>query len=122
MPTIPRAVEWVKERIPDLDIRISQFEAEPFELDDELISAFNEELTRLCGELAAALQAHDTEEIHGAAHSLKGMCASIGLPELSVLAQEIEFTLRDGAMERCGTLANDLISWAQDFTARHNAC
>ncbi len=117
MPTIPRAIEWAKKRIPDLDARISQFETEPFELDDELIDAFCEELTRLGGDLQTALQEGDDEKIHRSAHSLKGMCSSIGLPELAVVAQEIEFTLRDGEMDRCATLASDLIGWAQDFIA-----
>jgi HPt (histidine-containing phosphotransfer) domain-containing protein len=120
VPAIPRTIDWVRERIPDLDARISQFETEPFELDDELIDAFCEELARLCGDLQTALQGEDAGKIQRAAHSLKGMCSSIGLPELAVLAQEIEFTLRDGETERCATLANDFIHWTRDFTGRHS--
>lgn len=120
MPAISRAIDWVRKRVPDLDARISHFETDPFEPDDELIDAFCEELTRLCGDLRAGLQEDDAGKTRYTAHSLKGMCGSIGLPELAVLAQEIEFTLRDGEMERCTVLVNELTGWAQDFTGRHS--
>ena len=114
---IARAIETVRKLIPDLDGRISQFEVETFEMDAELIAAFCEELERMSGELQAGLDSPDNEMIRVAAHSIKGMGGTMGLPEISVLAQEIELALRGGQMERCTELCTALISWARDFVA-----
>ncbi|MCC7300474.1 MAG: Hpt domain-containing protein [Verrucomicrobia bacterium] len=114
---IARAVETVRKLVPDLDGRISQFEVETFEMDDELVSAFCEELERMSGELQSGLDGSDNELIRVAAHSIKGMGGTMGLPEISVLAQEIELTLRGGQLDRCKELCTALIKWARDFVA-----
>jgi len=117
MTVLPRAIEMVREWVPDLEERIHQFEIEPFELDEELVDAFHEELERLGGDLQAGLDAADCEQIRLAAHSIKGMCGAMGLPEISVLAQEIEITLREGNLDRSAQLSTALIFWARDFIA-----
>jgi len=114
---IARAVEMVRELIPDLEDRMAQFEVEAFDIDDELMEAFREELERLGGDLQAGLTASDDEQVRAAAHSIKGMCGTMGLPEISVLAREIEMTLRAGERERCTLLCDALITWARDFIA-----
>jgi len=117
MTAIPRAIETVRNLVPDLDGRISQFEVETFEMDGELIEAFCEELDRVGGDLQSGLDESDNEKIRVAAHSIKGMGGTMGLPEISVLAQEIELTLRGGDQERCTILCKSLIQWAKDFSA-----
>ncbi len=117
MTTLPRVIEVVREWVPDLEGRISQFEVEPFELDDELVDAFHEELDRLTGDLQAGLDGSDNEKVRLAVHSIKGMSGTMGLPEISVLAQEIEITLRADELERARQLSNALIAWARDFIA-----
>ena len=115
MTTLPRMIEMVREWVPDLEGRISQFEIEPFELDGEIMDAFREELDRLTGDLQVGLDALDKEKIRMAAHSIKGMSGTMGLPEISVLSQEIEITLRADKLERCAQLSNALIAWACNF-------
>lgn len=117
MTTRARAIEMVREWIPDLEGRMGQFETEPFELDDEIMDAFHEELERLSGDLQAGLDAGDDEPHRLATHSIKGMAGAMGLPEISVLAQEIEITLRAGERERCTQLSHALIAWARDLLA-----
>jgi HPt (histidine-containing phosphotransfer) domain-containing protein len=112
---ISRAIETVRKLIPDLDGRISQFEVETFEMDDELVAAFCEELDRMSGELQTGLDTSDHELLRVAAHSIKGMGGTMGLPEISVLSQEIELTLRNGEMDRCKELCTALIKWSRDF-------
>jgi len=114
---IARAIEMVRGLVSDLDGRISQFEVETFEMDDELISAFCEELERMSADLQTGLDTPDNEMIRVAAHSIKGMGGTMGLPEISVLAQEIELTLRGGQIERCTALCKALIKWAHEFIA-----
>jgi HPt (histidine-containing phosphotransfer) domain-containing protein len=113
--SITRAIETVRALVPDLDGRISQFEVETFDMDAELIAAFCEELERMSGELQTGLDTGNHEIIRVAAHSIKGMGGTMGLPEISVLAQEIELTLRGGQTDRCAALCNGLIRWARDF-------
>lgn len=114
---IARAIETVRRLVPDLDGRISQFEVETFEMDDELITAFCEELERMSTDLQTGLDTADNEIIRVAAHSIKGMGGTMGLPEISVLAQEIELTLRNGQMDRCTALCMAIITWAREFVA-----
>lgn len=116
---ISRAMELVRKLVPDLDGRIGQFEVETFEMDDELIAAFCEELKRMTDDMQTGLSTSDFEMVRIAAHSIKGMGGTMGLPEISVLAQEIELRLRAGQTERCAALCTELIRWAQDFIAGH---
>jgi len=112
---IARAIEMVRGLVRDLDGRISQFEVETFEMDDELIGAFCEELERMSGDLQTGLDTSNNEMIRVAAHSIKGMGGTMGLPEISVLAQEIELALRGGQTERCTALCAALIKWSREF-------
>lgn len=116
---LERAVETVRKLVPDLDGRISQFEVETFEMDNELITAFCEELERMANELQTGLDTPDNEMIRVAAHSIKGMGGTMGLPEISVLAQEVELTLRAGNTARCNELCKALIDWSRGFIANN---
>jgi len=115
MTAIPRALEMVTKLVPDLPNRIGRFEVETFELDEELMEAFREELDRLTSEIRTARQGDDPEILRKAVHSMKGMCGAIGLPEISVLAQEIEFMIRAENMERADELIAPLLDWATGF-------
>ncbi|MCF7848434.1 MAG: Hpt domain-containing protein [Kiritimatiellales bacterium] len=115
MTDFPMNAAWVKDLVPDLASRVEQFTVDTDELDDELIEVFSDEIVRLTEELKQGLAEADGERIHMSAHSIKGMGGTMGLPEISVLAQEIELMAKGGRMERCGELSNALISWAQVF-------
>ena len=117
MMEMPRALELVCELVPDLDEKIGQFEVGEIEIDDELLEAFHEELDRLSGDLQVGIETSDDEQIRMAAHSIKGMGGTMGLPEISVLAREIEMAVRGGERGRAKTLGTSLIAWARDFIA-----
>ncbi len=121
MKTLQRVMEMVRKSIPDLDERICQFEVEPFEMDDELIAAFCEELDRFTADLRSGLDAANNETARIAVHSIKGMGGTMGLPEISVLAQEIEMTIRADDLKRAHQLSDILIAWARDFSANARA-
>ncbi len=116
---IERAIEMVRKLVPDLDGRIGRFEVEDFEMDDELLAAFCEELDRLSTDLRSGLDTSNKKKTHVAAHSIKGMGGTMGLPEISVLAQEVELTHEAGQKERCEFLSRELIRWARDFIAKN---
>lgn len=115
MAGVERAVEVVRELVPDLDGRISQFEVETFEMDAELIDAFCEELERVGGDLKAGLDEGDLDRARVAAHSIKGMGGTMGLPEISVLAQEIELTIKADELPRAQQLGQALFDWSKTF-------
>ena len=117
---ISRAKEMVRALVPDMDARLQQFEVETFEMDQELIAAFCEELERMTTDLQSGLDAENNDLIRVAAHSIKGMGGTMGLPEISVLAQEIEVTLRAGRMDLCAPLCVALRGWAQEFIAANS--
>ncbi len=108
----------VRELVPDLDERISRFEVEAFDADDELMEVFHEELDRLGNDLRAGIDQGDLDAVREAAHAMKGMAGTMGLPEISVLSHEIELMVRQNEMERCNRLCDALIQWAADCTGK----
>ncbi|AKJ64498.1 Hpt domain-containing protein [Kiritimatiella glycovorans] len=110
--------EWIAEYIPDLEQRMNAFAVEAMEMDEELKEAFCSELALQSGELEAGLRDNDHERIRRAAHSIKGMGGTIGLPEISVLAEEIGSCVKEGREERCAELARAFIQWSRNYTGQ----
>ncbi|MEI6891093.1 MAG: Hpt domain-containing protein [Pontiella sp.] len=106
---------WVGELIPELDARKTQFVVNTEEVDDELIEVFLEELVRLTGELMQGRDENDMELMRMAAHSIKGMGGTIGLPEISVLGLEIENLVKDGQLANSSLLIDGLENWMKSF-------
>jgi len=115
MAEVSGDVEWVAELIPDLEGRLEQFVVDTEEVDDELIEVFIEELRKLSGELCEGFDQNDNEMIRMAAHSIKGMGGTIGLPEISVLGLEIENKAKEGAMPEAQPLVDALAQWLTTF-------
>lgn len=111
MVEIPGNVEWVAELIPDLEIRKESFVVATDEVDDELVEIFIEELRRLTSELQAGLEQNDLEMVRTAAHSIKGMGGTIGLPEISVLALEVEIRAKEDRLSDSKPLVDALAHW-----------
>jgi HPt (histidine-containing phosphotransfer) domain-containing protein len=108
-------IGWVAELIPDLSGRLEPFTVDTDEVDDELIEVFIDELKRLTDELQQGLQQNDQEMIRMAAHSIKGMGGTIGLPELSVLGLEIENMAKEDRFPDTAPLVHALAEWMATF-------
>jgi HPt (histidine-containing phosphotransfer) domain-containing protein len=115
MVNIPGNVEWVAGLIPDLEARLDQFVVSTEELDDELVEVFYEEIKRLTGELQEGLAQNDDDTVRTAAHSIKGMGGTIGLPEISVLGLEIENRAKDDRFADIKPLVDALADWLTAF-------
>lgn len=113
MVNIPGNTEWVAELIPGLEARKSPFVVDTDEVDDELVEIFIEELRRLSGELGQGLATHDPDRIRMAAHSIKGMGGTIGLPEISVLGLEVENTAKEDRLADAEPLVQGLTVWME---------
>lgn len=115
---ILRAMNIVRKVVPDLEKRIGQFDVESFEVDEGLVSLFCDELEELVREMQQGVETSDDEKTRFAAHSIKGMAGLMGVPEISVLAHEIEMTIQGGQKERCRILVSALVSWSRPFIIR----
>ena len=116
---IPGNTEWIGELIPDLAARLDPFIVNTDELDDELIEVFIEEIERLTGELQAGLAQSDGEMLRMAAHSIKGMGGTMGLPEISVLGLEIENRTKAGRWAETRPLIDGLARWMETLRQEH---
>jgi HPt (histidine-containing phosphotransfer) domain-containing protein len=81
------------------------------EVDDELVGIFIEEILRLTAELQNGLAQDNAEMIRGAAHSIKGMGGTLGLPEISVLALEIENKAKEELLDEARPMVDALAEW-----------
>ncbi len=115
MVKIPGNVEWVADLIPGLEGQLAPFIVATDEVDDELVEVFIEELIRLSGELQEGLQGSDAEMVRAAAHSIKGMGGTIGLPEISVLGLTIENAAKQDRMEDARPLVDALANWVSSL-------
>lgn len=111
MVNIPGHTEWVAELIPDLAARLDPFIVDTDELDDELVEVFVDEIQRLTGELQEGLVQNDAEVLRMAAHSIKGMGGTMGLPEISVLGLEIENRAKEDRLAETQPLIDGLALW-----------
>ena len=111
MANIPGNVEWVAELIPGLEAQLGQFVVATDEVDDELIEVFIEELDRLTKELQQGLNQLNIEMVRMAAHSIKGMGGTIGLPEISVVGLTIENAAKENDLPRTIPLVDALGNW-----------
>jgi HPt (histidine-containing phosphotransfer) domain-containing protein len=111
--SIPNAEDWVRGLVPDLDRRMDAFQVDCAEVDDELIEAFKEELATQSALLRQGLDSGDLETVQRAAHSVKGMGGTIGLPEISVLAHEVELRAKSGDQAGCAKLVEAFIDWTK---------
>jgi len=115
MINISEYTEWVAELIPDLTERLAPFVVEPEELDEELLEVFLTEIRRLVDVMQTGLVQGDGDLICSAAHSLKGMGGTIGLPEISVLGLELEARVKDNRLAETAPLIEGLKNWLTTF-------
>lgn len=104
-------VEWVADLVPDLATRVEQFDVATDELDDELIEVFIDEIQRLADDLTDGLARNHGETVRASAHSIKGMGGTMGLPEISVLGQEIELMAKENRLASAKPLVDALSNW-----------
>ena len=111
MAKIPGNIDWVADLIPELEAQRGQFVVATDEVDDELIVVFIEELERLTRELREGMEGLDPEMVRMAAHSIKGMGGTIGLPEISVLGLAIENTAKENRLPDAVPMVDGLANW-----------
>ncbi|MFC1467857.1 Hpt domain-containing protein [Verrucomicrobiota bacterium] len=116
MISFQEVAEWAKSLVPDLDARVEVFRVDTEFMDDELIEVFKEEIAKQSALMKAGAGNDNLEDIRSAAHSIKGMGGTIGLPEISVLAHEIELLAKKNDISACKALVAEFVVWATDFS------
>lgn len=111
MANVPGNVDWVAKLIPNVADQLDPYVVATDEVDDELVGVFIDEIRRLTAELQKGVRTADTEMIRMAAHSIKGMGGTIGLPEISVLGLEIEKRAKANRPQEAGPLVDALAEW-----------
>jgi len=111
MTDFPGNTEWVTELIPDVEAKSTPFIVDTNEVDDELVEVFVDEIRRLTGELQDGFAQGDDEAIRAAAHSIKGMGGTVGLPEISVVGLEIENLAKEDRLADTEKLIEALAGW-----------
>ncbi|MEN7973432.1 MAG: Hpt domain-containing protein [Verrucomicrobiota bacterium] len=113
MADFPGNIDWVAELIPNLAVKVEPFCVDTEEVDDELIEVFIDEIRRLSGELQDGVDQNDGEMVRIAAHSIKGMGGTMGLPEISVLGLEIENLAKMDQLNNTRPMIDALVRWME---------
>ena len=116
MTSFPGNIDWVAELIPDVQEKVAPFTVDTDEVDEELIDVFVDELRRLISELQEGLSQDDGDAVRMAAHSIKGMGGTVGLPEISVLALEIEIMAKDDRIADAKPYVDALALWIENLS------
>jgi len=106
--------------IPNLTERLPLFTVTEVPSDPELIALFLEQLEHNLRDLRSALEPMDPKTLRRVAHLLKGVGGTLGSPEVSVLAEELEHAVAEGNQNRCQILVDGLARWEAAYRATHN--
>lgn len=91
--------------------------AEDAELLQELVEIFKESFRSDCTLIQAGIAGQDVQKICGAAHSIKGASASLGIDGITAIAREIETDARAGNTEVARQRIAELIEMMKELNA-----
>lgn len=97
--------------IPELVVRRRGHVVDTSEVDDELMAVFRDHISHVCLALVPAVAGRSEQDIRREAHSLLGMGGTIGVPTLSVVAEELSTAAKQGDFTRCSELVEGLGNW-----------
>ncbi len=82
--------------------------ADDEELLEELIDIFKESCASDLNLIKDGIQRGDTQQVYGAAHSIKGAAASLGIDGIKEIALHIETDSREGSLQAAKQEVQDL--------------
>ncbi len=98
--------------IGDLARRSRSYAVDTSEVDEELFALFMDQIRAVTITLRKAVAGGDETELRRGAHSLLGMGGTVGVPSLSVVAEEVSAGAKFRDYERCSRLVGGLEAWA----------
>ncbi len=109
-------IEDFLDLIPDINERAVSFQVSDEFTDAAILAAFEKQMTLVVMALKTALETNDIADIRRQAHSLQGMGGAAGMPEISVVGEELSRAAQKGDFARCTALSQRLAAW----TASHS--
>jgi histidine phosphotransfer protein HptB len=83
--------------------------AEDAELLQELVEIFKDSFKSDCALIQAGIASGDSQKVSGAAHSIKGASASLGIDGITLIAKEIETDARAGSLLAAQAQVGELV-------------
>jgi sigma-B regulation protein RsbU (phosphoserine phosphatase) len=112
-----RKTDYFLDLIPDMVVRAETFRTSWDIADDEILLVFAEQMRLIIRALHGAVEDNDADRIRRQAHSLQGMGGTAGVPEISVVGEELSQLAKQGDFERCRHLTAQLERWQSDWDA-----
>ncbi|MDD2237228.1 MAG: Hpt domain-containing protein [Kiritimatiellae bacterium] len=94
--------------VVDLADRLERYTVDTSEVDEELMAVFILQMQMDIDALNEAVECGDLAKVSAHAHSIKGMGGTAAMPELSVLAEDLEKAAGAGNSVRVSFLKNTL--------------
>jgi CheY-like chemotaxis protein/anti-sigma regulatory factor (Ser/Thr protein kinase) len=107
--------------IPDMVLRAEPFRTSCDIMDEEILRVFAEQMRLIIRALYGAVEDNDADRIRRQAHSLQGMGGTAGVPEISVVGEELSQLAKQGHFEQCRHLITRLDRWQGDWDATSSA-
>lgn len=103
------------EIIPELAARAKTFRTSSKNVNANILRVFAEQMRLTIRALKEAIEAGHEDDIRRQAHSLQGMGGTVGVPEISVVGEELSLLAKRGELDRCRELAIRLDRWQTDW-------
>lgn len=110
-----RAQRIFEELIPGLTDRCRKFRVDTSEIDEEMLLLFREHISALVASIVSAAGRESAPDVRRDAHSLLGMGGTIGVPSLSVVAEDLSSCAKQGDYRGCLELVEGLQKWERDW-------
>ncbi len=111
-PVVESASAVFLELIPDIVDRAEAFRVSSEFVDEAVREAFERQMALTLTELQIASAAVDEAGVRRQAHSLQGMGGAAGVPEISVVGEELSRAAREKDFARCVALVKRLADWS----------
>ncbi len=116
-PSGALAEKWFSPIISDLEDRSRQFQTDLDMVDEELMELFAQEIRRAASGLEESTREQDENGIREHAHTLQGMGGTAGVPEISVVGEQLSEMAKKGDYVSCNRLVLALRGWEKEWIA-----
>jgi len=105
--SIPKQDLWMSyflDLIPDMVLRAETFRTSGDVVDEEVLCVFADQMRLTIRALHGAIDENDADRIRRQAHSLQGMGGTAGVPEISVVGEELSQLFQQGLQRQADAL------------------
>jgi len=115
MDPLKSVIDTMRQESADFEARCERYQSCLDEIDEEIVGLFVEQMVVRLNALEGALPLRDYGVIKRAAHSIKGMGGTVGYPEVSVGAEDLEVAAAEEDEALCARHVQLLGRWLAAF-------